>query len=173
LPLPGDVGIVTGGPPCQGMSGLNRHARTADVLTDSRCVPVTDTPGSLVPSKLNAVNGRVQLLRVHTVQTRGNCLSSTQHELCCNDSSLQSLPLIADKFGCLCRRRNRQVDAFYDIIDWLQPGYVLMENVLDILSKENGMYAKYATARLLQQRYQTRLGMIPAGEHGVAQGRWR
>ena len=39
------------------------------------------------------------------------------------------------------------MDAFYDIIDWLQSGYVLMENVLDILSKENGMYAKYATAR--------------------------
>lgn len=69
--------------------------------------------------------------------------------------------------------RNRQVDAFYDIIDWLQPGYVLMENVLDILSKEDGMYAKYATARLLQQRYQTRTGIIPAGEHGIAQGRWR
>lgn len=32
-------------------------------------------------------------------------------------------------------RRNRQVDAFYDIIEWLQPGYVLMENVLDILGK--------------------------------------
>jgi len=27
------------------------------------------------------------------------------------------------------------VDAFYDIIEWLQPGYVLMENVLDILGK--------------------------------------
>ncbi len=35
------------------------------------------------------------------------------------------------------------------------------------------MYAKYAAARLLEQRYQTRTGIIPAGEHGVAQGRWR
>lgn len=65
------------------------------------------------------------------------------------------------------------MDAFYDIIEWLNPGFVLMENVLDILSKENGMYAKFATARLLKQRYQTRTGIIPAGEHGVAQGRWR
>jgi hypothetical protein len=54
VPLPGDVDIVTGGPPCQGMSGLNRHARTADVLTDSRWVHMTCLYVPTKPSQMYA-----------------------------------------------------------------------------------------------------------------------
>lgn len=70
-------------------------------------------------------------------------------------------------------RRNRQVQAFYDVIEWFQPGYVLMENVLDIFKKQDGMYAKFAASRLLNMRYQTRLGCIAACDQGAPQGRWR
>ncbi|MEW5314140.1 MAG: hypothetical protein WDW38_005659 [Sanguina aurantia] len=34
LPLPGQVDLVAGGPPCQGVSGLNRHASTVDILDE-------------------------------------------------------------------------------------------------------------------------------------------
>lgn len=65
------------------------------------------------------------------------------------------------------------MQAFYDVIEWFQPSFVLMENVLDIFKKQDGMYAKFAAARLLNMRYQTRLGCIAACDHGAPQGRWR
>ena len=33
----GDVDVVMGGPPCQGVSGNNRHAVKVNILDDSRC----------------------------------------------------------------------------------------------------------------------------------------
>ena len=35
-PPAGDIDIVMGGPPCQGVSGLNRHAVKIDIRDDSR-----------------------------------------------------------------------------------------------------------------------------------------
>ena len=32
----GDIDVVMGGPPCQGVSGLNRHSATEDILKDGR-----------------------------------------------------------------------------------------------------------------------------------------
>ncbi len=29
IPHPGDIQLIAGGPPCQGVSGLNRHAKQA------------------------------------------------------------------------------------------------------------------------------------------------
>ena len=37
LPLPGEVGAVVGGPPCQGVSGLNRHGLLENIICDARC----------------------------------------------------------------------------------------------------------------------------------------
>ncbi|WIA09890.1 hypothetical protein OEZ85_010104 [Tetradesmus obliquus] len=36
LPLPGGVGLLTGGPPCQSLTGLNRLAPQTEVLSDAR-----------------------------------------------------------------------------------------------------------------------------------------
>lgn len=36
LPLPGDVDCIMGGPPCQGLSGLNRHGKTTEIIDDPR-----------------------------------------------------------------------------------------------------------------------------------------
>ena len=69
--------------------------------------------------------------------------------------------------------QNRQVQAFYDVIEFFQPAFVLMENVKDIFVKQGGLYAKYAQARLLSLRYQMRLGLIAACDQGAPQGRWR
>lgn len=63
--------------------------------------------------------------------------------------------------------------AFYDVVEYFQPAYVLMENVVDILKKEDGTYAKSAMASLLAMRYQVRTGIIAACDHGVPQSRNR
>ncbi|DBA74077.1 TPA: hypothetical protein ACH3X1_010890 [Trebouxia sp. C0004] len=104
VPLPGDIDIVIGGPPCQGVTGLNRHAVRVDIRDDSR---------------------------------------------------------------------NRQMEAFYDVVLWFQPGFVLMENVVDTLNKEDGMYAKSAMGSLLLLNYQVRMGIIAACDQGVPQVRNR
>jgi DNA (cytosine-5)-methyltransferase 1 len=36
IPLPGQVDLVMGGPPCQGVSGLNRHGSTHNIIHDAR-----------------------------------------------------------------------------------------------------------------------------------------
>ena len=37
LCLVGDIDVVMGGPPCQGVSGLNRHSAVENILKDGRC----------------------------------------------------------------------------------------------------------------------------------------
>ncbi|KAL0043430.1 hypothetical protein WJX79_004501 [Trebouxia sp. C0005] len=104
IPIPGDIDVVMGGPPCQGVSGHNRHGARINILEDSR---------------------------------------------------------------------NRQVTAFYSVVDFFKPGFVLMENVVDIFKKEDGTYAKSAMASLLAMRYQVRAGIIAASGYGVPQIRNR
>ena len=54
-----------------------------------------------------------------------------------------------------------------------QPSFVLMENVVDTLRKEDGMYAKSAMGSLLLMKYQVRMGIIAACDQGVPQARNR
>ncbi|CAI5486197.1 unnamed protein product [Closterium sp. Naga37s-1] len=84
LPLPGDVDIICGGPPCQGVSGFNRFRNTED-------------------------------------------------------------PLACEK--------NRQLVVFMDLVGWLAPTWVLMENVVDLMKFKEGILAKYAIARLVAMGY--------------------
>lgn len=104
VPFPGEVNLICGGPPCQGVSGNNRHAKMRDILQDVR---------------------------------------------------------------------NRQLLVFLDFVKWFKPNFVLMENVQDIMKKEEGKYVKYAMGHTLQMGYQIRLGLLAAGDFGVSQGRWR
>ena len=48
-----------------------------------------------------------------------------------------------------------------------------MENVVDSLIKEDGMYAKSAMGSLFQLNYQVRMGIIEACDQGVPQARNR
>ena len=59
------------------------------------------------------------------------------------------------------------------MVEYFGPPWVLMENVVDILNKEDGTYAKSAMASLLAMRYQVRCGIIAAVDHGVPQLRNR
>ncbi|KAG8381651.1 hypothetical protein BUALT_Bualt06G0143700 [Buddleja alternifolia] len=104
LPHPGDVAVICGGPPCQGISGYNRFRNVDSPLDDER---------------------------------------------------------------------NRQIVIFMDIIDFLRPKYVLMENVIDILRFANGCLGRYAISRLVRMHYQARLGIMAAGCYGLPQFRLR
>ncbi|CAA6658663.1 unnamed protein product [Spirodela intermedia] len=104
LPLPGQVDVVCGGPPCQGISGFNRFRNYSAPLNDPK---------------------------------------------------------------------NLQMQIFMEIVNYLKPKYVLMENVVDILKFAGGYLAKYAVSRLVSMSYQARLGMMAAGCYGLPQFRMR
>ncbi|KAK3004967.1 hypothetical protein RJ639_018409 [Escallonia herrerae] len=104
LPRPGDVDVICGGPPCQGISGYNRFRNVDSPLEDER---------------------------------------------------------------------NHQIVVFMDIINFLKPKYVLMENVVDILRFAKGCLGRYALSRLVRMDYQARLGIMAAGCYGLPQFRLR
>jgi DNA (cytosine-5)-methyltransferase 1 len=100
----GCVDVICGGPPCQGISGLNRFRNYEHPLTDER---------------------------------------------------------------------NKQLVVFMDIVNYLRPKYVLMENVVDILKFADGLLGRYALSRLVAMSYQARLGLMVAGSYGLPQFRMR
>ncbi|KAL9660518.1 hypothetical protein QQ045_025333 [Rhodiola kirilowii] len=104
LPLPGDVDIVCGGPPCQGISGFNRFRNTKSPLDDPK---------------------------------------------------------------------NNQLVVFMDVVNYLKPRFVLMENVVDILKFKDGYLGSYAIGRLIGMNYQARTGIMAAGCYGLPQFRMR
>jgi DNA (cytosine-5)-methyltransferase 1 len=100
LPRPMEVDLLSGGPPCQGFSGYNRHRHPKDP-------------------------------------------------------------------------RNSLVEIFLNFVEYLQPRYVLMENVPGLLSLNNGGTAKLLLRVLKDIGYVSRLGVLQAGYYGVPQNRWR
>ncbi|CAL4921652.1 unnamed protein product [Urochloa decumbens] len=69
--------------------------------------------------------------------------------------------------------KNKQMVIFTDIVEYLSPKYVLMENVVDILKFADGFLGRYALSRLVAMNYQARLGMMVAGCYGLPQFRMR
>ncbi|KAH1106624.1 hypothetical protein J1N35_010392 [Gossypium stocksii] len=60
-----------------------------------------------------------------------------------------------------------------DIVEYLKPKFVLMENVVDILRLDKASLGRYALSRLVLMKYQARLGIVAAGCHGLPQFRLR
>ncbi|OMP03392.1 hypothetical protein COLO4_10449 [Corchorus olitorius] len=104
LPLPGDVDVICGGPPCQGISGFNRFRNTESPLEDEK---------------------------------------------------------------------NKQLKVYMEIVEYLKPKYVLMENVVDIVKFSEGYLGRYSLAQLIHLNYQVRMGMMAAGAYGLPQFRMR
>jgi len=102
--LQGDVDVVCGGPPCQGISGFNRFRNKEEPLADEK---------------------------------------------------------------------NKQLVVFMDVAAYLQPKYVLMENVVDLVKFSRGFLGRYALGRLVDMNYQARMGMMAAGAYGLPQFRMR
>lgn len=69
--------------------------------------------------------------------------------------------------------RNRQLQVFMDLVKFLKPRYVLMENVMDILKFDKGSLGRYALSRLVHMNYQARVGIMAAGCYGLPQFRLR
>ncbi|CAK9140069.1 unnamed protein product [Ilex paraguariensis] len=69
--------------------------------------------------------------------------------------------------------KNKQLAVFMDIVDFLKPRLVLMENVVDIVKFAGGFLGRYALGRLVGLNYQARLGMMAAGAYGLPQFRMR
>lgn len=104
LPLPGDVDVICGGPPCQGISGFNRFRNKENPLEDEK---------------------------------------------------------------------NKQLLVYMDLVQYLNPRFVLMENVVDLVKFSNGFLGRYALGRLIGMNYQVRMGMMAAGAYGLPQFRMR
>ncbi|KAL8138442.1 hypothetical protein V2J09_004443, partial [Rumex salicifolius] len=104
LPLPDNVDVICGGPPCQGISGYNRFRSVENPFDDDR---------------------------------------------------------------------NRQLQVYMDIVKFLKPRYVLMENVTDILKFDKGSLGRYALSRLVHMNYQARVGIMAGGCYGLPQFRLR
>ncbi|KAL2622269.1 hypothetical protein R1flu_002474 [Riccia fluitans] len=69
--------------------------------------------------------------------------------------------------------RNKQIIVYMDIVEFLKPRFVLMENVVDILKFANGILGRYALSRLVKMHYQAKLGLLVAGCYGLPQFRMR
>ncbi|XP_065850750.1 putative DNA (cytosine-5)-methyltransferase CMT1 [Euphorbia lathyris] len=69
--------------------------------------------------------------------------------------------------------KNQQMVVFMNIVEYLKPKHVLMENVVDILKFAGGLLGRYALGRLVSMNYQARLGMMAAGSYGLPQFRRR
>ncbi|KAH7560421.1 hypothetical protein JRO89_XS10G0013600 [Xanthoceras sorbifolium] len=104
LPLPGEVDVICGGPPCQGISGFNRFRNKSNPLADEK---------------------------------------------------------------------NKQLVVFMEIVEFLRPRFVLMENVVDLVKFAKGYLGRYALGRLIKMNYQARMGMMAAGAYGLPQFRMR
>ncbi|MCD7459836.1 hypothetical protein HAX54_042107 [Datura stramonium] len=104
LPLPGEVDVICGGPPCQGISGFNRFRNSKNPLQDPK---------------------------------------------------------------------NKQLEVFMGIVEFLKPRFVLMENVVDLVKFAHGFLGRYALSRLVGMNYQARMGMMVAGQYGLPQFRMR
>lgn len=60
-----------------------------------------------------------------------------------------------------------------DIVDFLKPRFVLMENVVDLIKFSEGFLGRYGLGRLVGMDYQARLGIMAAGSYGLPQCRLR
>jgi DNA (cytosine-5)-methyltransferase 1 len=69
--------------------------------------------------------------------------------------------------------RNSLMGLFLDVVELLAPPYVLIENVVGLLSMADGKAIQGVMARLTELKYTPRLGILQAGHYGLPQNRWR
>ena len=93
IPLPGEVDMIMGGPPCQGISGLNRcrEQEPDEILADARCGTAFTPLAKLHWAYLHHChNAAMQMLACDTLVVPRQRLpahseASTQQPVCCNN----------------------------------------------------------------------------------------
>lgn len=69
--------------------------------------------------------------------------------------------------------KNKQLKVYMDIVEYLHPRHLLMENVVDLLKLAEGDLGRYVIARLVSMNFQCRIGILAAGSYGAPQCRMR
>ncbi|XP_038999283.1 DNA (cytosine-5)-methyltransferase CMT3-like [Hibiscus syriacus] len=69
--------------------------------------------------------------------------------------------------------KNKHLLFFMEIVEYLKPNFVLMENVVDIVKFSEGFLGRYALSQLIHLNYQVRMGMVVAGAYCLPQFRMR
>ena len=65
------------------------------------------------------------------------------------------------------------MEVFLEFVEFLNPRFVLIENVTGILSLNKGAAIRALQVALTDLGYEVRLGVLQAGNYGIAQSRWR
>ena len=146
IPRPGDVDLVCGGPPCQGVSGFNRFRNDDNPLNDPKNMQVKHCPSLPFRCPFAA------------------------HPLPFHCPSAAYPPPFHRPFY------STQMPLFMRVIEVLQPTYSLLENVADIWkfpSTWPGIYGRFCVSRHMAIGYQSRVGFLVAGRYGVPQYRLR
>lgn len=83
--------------------------------------------------------------------------------------SISGFNIFRDYNNPLADVRNQQMALYMEIVDFLKPKYVWMENVVDILKFVEGFLGRFALSKLVRINYQARLGIMAAGCYGFPQ----
>ncbi|WIA20554.1 hypothetical protein OEZ85_004945 [Tetradesmus obliquus] len=160
IPMPGDVGVLTGGPPCQ-------RFRLA-MLADKQISMPGDV--GVLTGGLPCQRFMLAMLADKQIPMPGNVGELTGGPPCQNVSGLNRH---AKQQEILNDPKNRLVTAYMKLIGYLQPSFIFMEQVCDVWRKENATYARYAMTLMVGSGYQAHAAICVAGEYGVPQGRMR
>ena len=74
--------------------------------------------------------------------------------------------------GLKKKKTNKQTNklvVFMDIVNYLKPKFVLMENVMDIVKFIGDYLERYALSRLIKMNYQTQIGMMAISAYDLPQ----
>lgn len=194
LPLPGDVELIVGGPPCQGYSGLNRRAsseaaQNKNSMVSLLCATVggcnaagwrTDTAERIASCYqcLQSVSTSLgySLNVITSCHGRGFSLgrlarSNTQHLY----RPALATPAATNGLCPACwilptpPAASAQVISFLSFCDFYRPRYFLLENVQAFTRHNAGLTLRLTLRTLLDMGYQVReAARVPAAQYSQA-----
>ncbi len=151
LPLPGQVDMIVGGPPCQGYSGMNRFNKRNWSMVQNSMVRVSCCFWSL-PSPCPGLLRSSHVFSCYFVR---RCQHDSQRV------QFGAWPLTAAVPG------NLQVMSYLSYADFYRPRFFLLENVRNFVSHNKSFTFRLTLRSLLDMGYQVCLSPLCAfvGRH--------